>query len=173
MKFYAAMPALIAGALLVVTIVKGAPRPRRFGLFLFNRRCDLNLDSIQAALRSENIEAWLFFDHHHRDPIAYRILNLASPGSVTRRWYYLVPAEGAPRGLVHAVEPSTLDELPGEKVGVFRMGRATRRSPSPVVRALSRGHAVFALVRRPLRLSRGWRDNRSDTILWRRDCFLG
>lgn len=74
-----------------------------------------NLDRIQAALRSEKIEAWLFFDHHHRDPIAYRILNLTNPGSVTRRWYYLVPAEGAPRGLVHAVEPSTLDELPGEK----------------------------------------------------------
>jgi Xaa-Pro aminopeptidase len=34
----------------------------------------------------------------------------------TRRWYYLVPAEGAPRGLVHAIERHHLDALPGDKV---------------------------------------------------------
>ena len=33
----------------------------------------------------------------------------------TRRWYYLVPAKGAPRGLVHAIESHNLDDLPGEK----------------------------------------------------------
>jgi Xaa-Pro aminopeptidase len=33
----------------------------------------------------------------------------------TRRWYYLVPAEGPPRGLVHAIERHNLDHLPGEK----------------------------------------------------------
>ena len=34
----------------------------------------------------------------------------------TRRWYYLVPAKGEPRGLVHAIERHNLDELPGEKL---------------------------------------------------------
>jgi Xaa-Pro aminopeptidase len=33
----------------------------------------------------------------------------------TRRWYYLIPAEGAPRGLVHAIERRNLDALPGDK----------------------------------------------------------
>ena len=33
----------------------------------------------------------------------------------TRRWYYFVPANGAPRGLVHAIERHNLDELPGDK----------------------------------------------------------
>ena len=33
----------------------------------------------------------------------------------TRRWYYLIPAEGEPRGLVHAIERHNLDGLPGEK----------------------------------------------------------
>ena len=33
----------------------------------------------------------------------------------TRRWYYFVPATGAPRGLVHAIERHNLDDLPGEK----------------------------------------------------------
>jgi len=33
----------------------------------------------------------------------------------TRRWYYLIPAEGAPRGIVHAIERHNLDDLPGDK----------------------------------------------------------
>lgn len=33
----------------------------------------------------------------------------------TRRWYYLIPASGEPRGLVHAIERHNLDGLPGEK----------------------------------------------------------
>ena len=31
----------------------------------------------------------------------------------TRRWFYLVPAAGDPKGLVHAIERRTLDALPG------------------------------------------------------------
>ena len=34
----------------------------------------------------------------------------------TRRWYYLVPAHGEPRGLVHAIECHNLDALPGDKI---------------------------------------------------------
>lgn len=33
---------------------------------------------------------------------------------VTRRWYYFVPAEGDPQGLVHKIEAETLKELPGK-----------------------------------------------------------
>jgi Xaa-Pro aminopeptidase len=32
---------------------------------------------------------------------------------VTRRWYYWIPAEGAPRKLLHRIEPRVLDPLPG------------------------------------------------------------
>ncbi len=32
----------------------------------------------------------------------------------TRRWYYLIPASGVPRGLVHAIERHNLEALPGE-----------------------------------------------------------
>src|SRR6185436_2457895 len=36
------------------------------------------------------------------------------PGHLaTRRWYYLIPAVGQPRGLVHRIESHTLDHLPG------------------------------------------------------------
>ena len=34
----------------------------------------------------------------------------------TRRWYYLIPASGQPRGLVHAIERYNLDALPGERL---------------------------------------------------------
>lgn len=76
---------------------------------------DMKLELIQAALREHKLDGWLFYDHHHRDPIAYRILGLDPHMHVTRRWYYLVPAHGEPRKLVHRIEQSRLDTLPGRK----------------------------------------------------------
>jgi Xaa-Pro dipeptidase len=62
------------------------------------------------------VNGWLFFDHHRRDPLAYRVLGFQPAEHVTRRWYYFIPAEGEPKGLVHRVESHKLDELPGEKI---------------------------------------------------------
>ncbi len=75
----------------------------------------MNLDAIQAALRAAALDGWLFYDHHHRDPIAGRILGLDPLAHVTRRWYYLIPAHGEPRKLVHRIEQSRLDSLPGSR----------------------------------------------------------
>ncbi len=75
----------------------------------------MNLSDIQAALRDRKIDAWLFYDHHHRDPIAYHVLGLPESLFVTRRWYYLVPAKGEPQKLVHRIEAGHLDTLPGAK----------------------------------------------------------
>jgi Xaa-Pro dipeptidase len=75
----------------------------------------MDLAAIQAALRERNLDAWLFYDHHHRDPIAYRVLGLPSSLMVTRRWFYLIPAEGEPIKLVHKIESGHLDSLPGPK----------------------------------------------------------
>ncbi|MBM3744924.1 MAG: aminopeptidase P family protein [Acidobacteria bacterium] len=75
----------------------------------------MKLAEMQEHLRREGLDGWLFFDHHHRDPLAYRVLKLEPPRTPTRRWYYLVPAEGEPRGLVHRIEPAMLDALPGRK----------------------------------------------------------
>jgi Xaa-Pro dipeptidase len=75
----------------------------------------MNLQAIQAALREQNIDAWLFYDHHRRDPIAYRVLGLSDSLFVTRRWYYLLPAQGEPAKLVHKIEAGHLDTLPGTK----------------------------------------------------------
>src|SRR5258708_35783904 len=75
----------------------------------------MGLAAIQSALRARNISAWLFYDHHHRDPIAYRVLGLPEKLMVTRRWFYLIPATGEPQKLVHKIEAGHLDSLPGKK----------------------------------------------------------
>ena len=75
----------------------------------------MDLSAIQQALRERNIDAWLFYDHHHRDPIGYRLLGLPDGLMVTRRWYYLIPAKGEPVKLVHKIEAGHLDTLPGKK----------------------------------------------------------
>jgi Xaa-Pro aminopeptidase len=75
----------------------------------------MDLKAIQSSLRKHNLDGWLFYDHHHRDPIAYRILGLDEDSFVSRRWYYFVPAEGEPRKLVHRIEAGKLDTLPGSK----------------------------------------------------------
>lgn len=73
----------------------------------------MRLEQIQAALRDEGLDGWLFFDHHHRDPLAYRVLQFTPGSMVTRRWFYYIPAVGEPRGLVHKIEAQTLAPLPG------------------------------------------------------------
>jgi Xaa-Pro aminopeptidase len=75
----------------------------------------MNLEAIQSALREAGQDGWLFYDHHHRDPLAAHILGLDEKAHITRRWYYFVPAEGEPRKLVHRIEQGRLDTLPGSK----------------------------------------------------------
>ncbi len=75
----------------------------------------MNLEAIQTALRDNNLEGWLFYDHHHRDPIGESILGLDPKAHITRRWYYFIPATGEPRKLTHRIEQTRLDSLPGSK----------------------------------------------------------
>ncbi len=73
----------------------------------------MELARLQSALRSTGLDGWLFYDHHVRDPLAYRILGLPVPTLVSRRWWYFVPAIGEPQKLVHRIESGRLDALPG------------------------------------------------------------
>src|SRR5437588_2729885 len=70
---------------------------------------------IQEALQKSSLDGWLFFDHHRRDPLAYRILGIPGEVETTRRWYYFVPSKGEPRKLVHRIESGVLDSLAGDK----------------------------------------------------------
>jgi len=72
----------------------------------------MDLQPIQTALKESQLDGWLFYDHHYRDLIAYRVLGV-HPAMCTRRWYYFVPAAGDPAKLVHRIESHNLDGLPG------------------------------------------------------------
>jgi Xaa-Pro dipeptidase len=75
----------------------------------------MDLEAIQQALQEQALDGWLFYDFDNRDPIAYRVLGLEGKRFAKRRWYYLIPAHGSPRKLVHRIENRQLDALPGEK----------------------------------------------------------
>src|SRR5690242_15091693 len=77
----------------------------------------LDVAAIQRALQADGLDGWLLYDFHGSNPIAARLAGLTGGGHMTtRRWYYLIPAHGQPRGLVHAIERHNLDQLPGEKI---------------------------------------------------------
>jgi Xaa-Pro aminopeptidase len=76
----------------------------------------LPVAEVQRALADERLDGWLLYDFQGSNPIAARLSGLAAGKKMTtRRWYYMIPAKGEPRGLVHAIERHNLDGLPGEK----------------------------------------------------------
>jgi Xaa-Pro dipeptidase len=76
----------------------------------------MNLERIQQEIRNQKLDGWLFFDHHLRDPLAYRVLGIPKVKGPSRRWYYMIPAEGQPLGMVHRIEQDELSSVPGEKI---------------------------------------------------------
>ena len=77
----------------------------------------LDIAAVQDRLRKAGLDGWLLYDFHGSNPIAAGLAGLTSGTHMTtRRWYYLIPATGQPRGLVHAIERHNLDALPGERV---------------------------------------------------------
>lgn len=76
----------------------------------------LDVAAVQEALRADGLDGWLLYDFHGSNPIAARLADTLGEGKMTtRRWFYLIPASGEPRALVHAIERHNLDALPGRK----------------------------------------------------------
>ena len=77
----------------------------------------LDIPAVQRALQAARLDGWLLYDFHGSNPIAQRLAGLDSGHHMTtRRWFFLVPATGQPRALVHAIEKHNLDSLPGTKI---------------------------------------------------------
>ncbi len=74
-----------------------------------------DLSSIQAALRDFGFDGWLLYDFRGSNVLARRILQFPSEAMGSRRFFYLIPANGEPQKLVHRIESGALDHLPGEK----------------------------------------------------------
>jgi Xaa-Pro dipeptidase len=68
-----------------------------------------------TAMRGENLDAWLFSNFHHADPISDRILEIPPGATNSRPWVYLLRQDESAEKLVHAIEFGILDHLPGRK----------------------------------------------------------
>ncbi|HTV54748.1 MAG TPA: M24 family metallopeptidase [Terriglobia bacterium] len=104
----------------------------------------MDLKAIQESLREAQLDAWLFYDHHHRDAIAYRILKIPV-ALCTRRWYYVIPSSGEPEKLVHRIEAASLAALPGRE----RL-YASWRAQHDELRAMLAGRKRVAMEYSPL-----------------------
>ena len=77
-----------------------------------------DLDQVQTAIRDEGLDGWLLYDFRGLNVLAARVAGTAE-GHRTRRWFYYVPASGEPKKLVHRIEQSSLDHLPGADTTVY------------------------------------------------------
>lgn len=70
----------------------------------------------QEILRDGNYDGCLLYDFHGTNEIALRFLELPEDVMLTRRCFYWIPANGNPKKIVHKIESTNLDHLPGEKL---------------------------------------------------------
>jgi Xaa-Pro aminopeptidase len=126
----------------------------------------MDVAGIQRALGEEGLDAWLLYDFHGQNPTALELLGLAGR-ILTRRFFYLVPREGEPALLAHAIEQSqfpasiagrreryaswrSLHDGLGRALGALRPGAriAMEYFPGGAIPALSRVDAgTLELVR--------------------------
>ena len=76
----------------------------------------MDVARIQATLRSLDLDGWLLYDFHGANPIARRVTGLGDDRFATRRWFGLIPAEGDPVWIHHAIEAHLFVDLPGRRV---------------------------------------------------------
>ena len=75
----------------------------------------MSIPLVQKALSERTIDGWLLYDFRGNNPLCRSFLQVSQEEHLTRRFFYWIPASGEPIALVHAIEPSALDHLPGEK----------------------------------------------------------
>jgi Xaa-Pro dipeptidase len=72
-------------------------------------------EKAQKAILDEKLSGWLFYNFVHRDPLADKILSVSPLSTNSRPWVYLLYAEQEAIKVVHRIEESILDHLPGKK----------------------------------------------------------
>jgi Xaa-Pro aminopeptidase len=77
-------------------------------------RTRIDFDAVQGLLAVQGLDGWLLYDFQGQNPIAAELVN--PKGLQTRRWFYFIPAKGRPIALIHKVEASNFDRVPGQKI---------------------------------------------------------
>lgn len=75
----------------------------------------MRLAGILEAIREEHLDGWLFYNFKHRDPLSDSILDISADRINTRAWYYFIAPHAEPVKIVHGIESTILDDLPGVK----------------------------------------------------------
>ena len=76
----------------------------------------MDLDAVRAALVPAGIDGWLLYDFRGSNPIARKLVGWSERQIGTRRWFYWIPAQGEPVGIVHAIEREALGAVPGRRL---------------------------------------------------------
>jgi Xaa-Pro aminopeptidase len=82
----------------------------------------MDLDSIRRALGPAGVDGWLLYDFRGSNPIARSLIGFDPKQIGTRRWFYWIPAQGEPVGIVHAIEREAVGKAPGQRL-VYRSWR--------------------------------------------------
>ena len=67
---------------------------------------------VRRFLEGEDLDGWLLYEFHGLNPVAQSLLGL---GKTTRRGFVLIPREGEPVALIHAIEASAWRSWPFER----------------------------------------------------------
>ena len=100
----------------------------------------LEISRSRRALQEEGLSGWLLHNVFHRDEIADLVLGISPEGMNTRPWVCVLFPDRLPLKIVHRVESSILDHLPGETVSYYTREEFTRA----LAGALPRGGKVAA-----------------------------
>jgi Xaa-Pro aminopeptidase len=79
-----------------------------------------DLAAVQSAIQKFGFDGWLLYDFRGLNVLSLRVLGIDENEAGSRRFFYYVPAKGEPQKLVHRIESSALDHLPGEKTVYLR-----------------------------------------------------
>ncbi|MCB1110516.1 MAG: M24 family metallopeptidase [Chlamydiia bacterium] len=75
----------------------------------------MDIKTIQKQLQQYQIDGWLLYEFHGKNPLALEVMKVPKDMLMTRRCFYWIPQEGSPYKIVHQIEAHNLDHLPGEK----------------------------------------------------------
>lgn len=102
------------------------------------------ISEIQAALKQQGFDGWLFYDFRGSDILIPRILKTERLGG-SRRWFYFIPREGEPVKVVHAIEPDQIDVLPGKKL-IYREWSLLKKQVEAAVYSQNRPKGKFRIA---------------------------
>jgi Xaa-Pro dipeptidase len=97
----------------------------------------MDLAGIQSALSEQGLDAWLLFDFRGSNPIARSVIGFDESQIGTRRWFYLIPRQGDPLGILHVIEPHALRGAPGSTV-LYRSWKELESLLSTHLRSMKR-----------------------------------